>query len=120
MPIRAKIVAPDGAEGNRREIFFEDDDQLPLDIYPITHLHRPNGIGVTLTYGHQECEASLHRYPERSRGGKFFYIGSANSRLRSKRYTEEFRQFLERVGIVEEGTLVNLEFEGYRVLISRL
>ncbi|WP_297987684.1 hypothetical protein [uncultured Anoxybacillus sp.] len=118
MPIRAKIVAPDGTERNRREIFFRDreiyDDQLPLDMYPITHLVNREGIGVILTDGHHECEASLHRYDE------FFYIGSAYRRLGSRDYTRKFRRFLEEVGIVNEGTLVMLEFEEYRIHISRI
>lgn len=118
-----EIVAPDGAENNRREISVRDKveyDKLPFDKYPITHGNRREGIGVTLTDGHHECEASFHRYPKDSRYGESFYIGSANRRLGSRDYTKKFRRFLEEVGTVNEGTFVRLEFEQYRIYISKI
>jgi hypothetical protein len=55
--------------------------------------------------GEHECEVPFHRYENR------FYIGSANRRLRLRDYTEVFRKFLQKVGIVEKGTLIKLEFD---------
>lgn len=121
--VRGEIVAPDGEEENRREILVRDKleyDKLPLEKYPITHRIRPEGIGVTLTDGQHECEASFHRFPKDSSSGEFFYIGSANKRLRSRHYTKKFRRFLEEVGVVNEGTPVRLEFEQYRVYVSKI
>lgn len=124
MPIRAKIVAPDGAEENRREILCEDpaeyNNQLPLNIFPITHLVRPEGIGVVLTDGHYECEASFHRFGEDCSFGEHFYIGSAYKRLGSREYTKRFRRFLEIAGIVDNGTLVSLEFKQHTIHIFRI
>ena len=121
--VRAEIVAPDGEENNRREILVRDKaeyDKLPFDKYPITHVNRREGIGVTLTDGNHECEASFHRYKKGSGYGEHFYIGSANRRLGSSVYTEKFRRFLEEVGTVDKGTLVRLEFEQYRIYISKI
>ncbi len=121
--VRAEIDAPDGEEKNRREIVVKDKveyDKLPFDKYPITHGNRPEGIGVTLTDGHHECEASFHRYGKDSRYGEVFYIGSAYKRLGSRDYTKKFRRFLEEVGTVDKGTFVNLEFEQYRLYISKI
>jgi len=121
--VRGKIVAPEGEDHNRREILVEDKseyDKLPLDIYPITHINKPEGIGSTLIYNDYECEASFHRYEKSSRFGEVFYIGSANRRLRSRDYTKMFRRFVEKVGIVEEGTPVRLELDGYKVNISKI
>lgn len=111
--VRAEIVAPDGEEENRREIQVRDKkeyDKLPSDRYPITHNRIKNGIGVTLTDGHHECEASFHRYED-----YYFYIGSARRRLGSA-YTEKFRKFLEEVGTVDKGTCVRLEFEQKKII----
>jgi len=121
--VRAEIDAPDGEEKNRREILVKDKveyDKLPFDKYPITHGNKPKGIGVTLTDGHHECEASFHRYGKDSRYGEVFYIGSAYKRLGSRDYTKKFRRFLEEVGTVDKGTFVNLEFEQYRLYISKI
>ena len=121
--VRGKIVAPDGEDHNRREILVKDKseyDKLPLDMYPITHFGKPEGIGSALICGDHKCEVSFHRYEKSSRYGEIFYIGSANRRLRSRDYTKMFRRFLEKVGIVEEGTLVRLEFDGYKINISKI
>jgi hypothetical protein len=113
-----KIVAPHGEDNFRREIFVgvKEYDKPPLDIYPITHVNKPEGIGVTLINGDHECEASFHRYEK----GRFFYIGSASRRLRSLDCAKIFRRFLEKVGIVEKGALVKLEFDGYKINISKI
>jgi len=121
--VRGEIVAPDGEEENRREVSVRDKgeyDKLPFDKYPITHHIRPKGIGVTLTYGHHECQASFHRYPKDSRCGESFYIGSAYKRLGSRDYTKKFRRFLEEIGTVDKGTSVRLEFEQYRIYVSKV
>ena len=119
--VRGEIVAPDGEENNRREILVRDKeeyDRLPFDKYPMTHASRPEGIGVRLTNGDHECEASFHRYGKGSRYGEVFYIGSAFKRLGSKDYTKKFRRFLEELETIKEGTLVKLEFEQYKICIS--
>lgn len=113
-----KIVAPDGENNNRREISVSrqgDYNQLPFDTYPITHIKRPEGIGVTLIKGDLNCNASFHRFENGS-----FYIGSAFRRLGARVYTEEFRNFLEAVGIVTAGTLVELKFAGYEIYVSQI
>lgn len=114
--IIGKIVAPH-KDKERREIVIDkklESDKLPFEGYPITHKNTPEGIGVTLINGMHECEASFHRYE------KHFYIGTATKRLRSRDYAEEFIRFLERVGVIDEGTLVRLEFEGYRIEVDRI
>ncbi len=123
IPLKGEIVAPDGEENNRREIEVKDKgeyDKLPFDEYPITHANTPEGIGVRLTNGDQECEASFHRYGKGSRYGEVLYIGSAFKRLGSREYTKKFRWFLEEVGIIDEGTFVKLEFERYKIYISKI
>lgn len=114
--IRGKIAAPHKGK-DRREITVNNKLEcynLPLDQYPVTHLIRPEGIGVTLKHNVHECEASLHRFE------KHFYIGSATRRLGSRDYAEMFRRFLEKVGIVEERTAVKLGFDGYNINISKI
>ncbi len=121
--VRGQIVAPDGEKENRREISVRDKveyDKLPFDKYPITHATKREGIGVTLTDGRHECEASFHRYGKGSRYGEVFYIGSANRRLRSNDYTKKFRRFLEEVGTIDVSTFVKLEFEAYTIYISKV
>lgn len=121
--VKGKIIAPDDEKKNRREILVEDKseyDKLPLDIYPITHVNEPGGIAATLIYGDDECEVSFHRYPKDSRFGEVFYIGSAYRRLGSRVYTKTFRRFLEKAGITKEGIPVKLEFDGYKIKISKI
>lgn len=114
--VRGIIVAPHKGK-DRREIAVNNKlecGKLPLDQYPVTHLIKPEGIGVTLVHDKHECEASFHRYENG------FYIGSANRRLRSRDYTEIFRKFLEKIEIVEKGTLIKLEFDRYKINISKI
>ena len=116
--MQGKIVAPDGENKNRREISVSKQgeyNQLPFDTYPITHINRPEGIGATFIKGNFRCNVSFHRYENGS-----FYIGSAFRRLGSQVYTEEFMNFLEAVGIVTAGTLVELEFDGYEIYVSQI
>lgn len=118
--VRGTIVAPDGNNENRREILVEDRNEynkLPLDLYPITHISTPQGIGVKPVHGDDQCEASLHRYKKSSH---YIYIGSAMKRLGSRDYTKKFREFLEKVGIVEAGTSVKLEFNRDKINISKI
>ncbi len=116
--VRGKIVAPDGEDKNRREILVEEKseyDKLPRDKYPVTHDIKPEGVAAILVNGDNECEVSFHRYEN-----GFFYIGSANRRLGLRDCTEMFRKFREDVGITEGGTLVKLEFDGYKIKISKV
>lgn len=121
MSVKGKIVAPDAEEDTRREILVEDKneyDKLPLHIYPITHVNQPDGVAARLIYGDYECEVSFHRYEKDSRYEEIVYIGSATRRLRSRSYARKFRKFLERVGVIEEGTTVKLEYDGYKIYVS--
>ena len=109
-----RIVAP---HKNRREISVSKQgeyNQLPFDTYPITNINRPEGIGATLINGDLNCNVSFHRYENGS-----FYISAASKRL-GRVYTEKFRNFLEAVGIVTVGTLVELEFDGYEIYVSQI
>jgi len=110
-----KIVCPH--RNWRREISVSrqnEYNQLPFDTYPITHKIRPEGIGATLINGDLNCNVSFHRYENGS-----FYIGTASKRL-GRVYTEEFGNFLEAVGIVTAGMLVELEFNGYKIYVSKI
>jgi hypothetical protein len=89
-----------------------------LRLYPVTHRNNSEGIGVTLTHGHLQCEASFHRYGVNSRYPEVCYIGSARRRLRMSRYTKEFRDFLDICDIAREGTKVVLKFNDRRVGVS--
>jgi hypothetical protein len=64
-----------------------------LPNYPITHKAMPEGIGVTITDGHNACIASFHGYNAHSRYGRMFYVGSAGKRL-GRSYTDRYRKFL--------------------------
>ena len=108
-----RIVAP---HKNRREISVSrqgEYNQLPFDTYPITNINRPEGTGATLINGDLNCNVSFHRYENG------IYIGTASKRL-GRVYTEKFRNFLEAVGIVTVGTLVELEFDGYEIYVSQI
>ena len=116
--VRGKIVAPDGKEKIRREIVVGEKSEygkLSLDMYPATHVNKPEGVAATLVSGDHECQVSFHRYEN-----GLFYIGSANRRLGSNDYTEIFRKFREKAGIDDGGTLVKLEFDGYKINISKI
>ena len=117
--LRGKIVAPHGENHYRREIYGDKSecDKLPLDIYPITHVNTPEGIGAILIHSDHKCEVSFHRY---KKNGHYFYIGSARRRLKSRDCTERFRKFLEKVGVVEKGTPVKLEFNAYEINVSKI
>ncbi|MFH1623871.1 MAG: hypothetical protein ABID54_01795 [Pseudomonadota bacterium] len=110
-----KIVAP---HRNWRRVISVDRqneyNQLPYDTYPITHRIRPEGIGATLINGDINCSVSFHRYEN-----GHFYIGTASKRS-GRVYTEKFGDFLEAVGIVTVGTLVELEFDGYKIYVSKI
>ena len=112
--MKGRIVAP---HKNRREISVSrqgEYNQLPFNTYPITNINRPEGIGATLINGDVNCSVSFHRYENGS-----FCIGTASKRL-GRVYTEKFRNFLEAVGIVTVGTLVELEFDRYEIYVSQI
>lgn len=79
---------------------------------PTTNCNR-NGLPVKLVCNDDTCEASLHRHPS-----GYFYIGSAQMRLKSTCETESFIQFLEKNGLKNKIT-VWLVFSGYTAQIFR-
>ncbi len=95
-----------------------------LPNYPVTHKVRPEGIGVTITDGRQQCETSFHGYDEHARYGKHFYIGSALRRMGPK-YTQDYRYFLSKAFGISLGTDrdpidVRLEFRAHNtIFVSR-
>jgi len=119
--LRGRIVAPDGENKNRREIVVADKLEcikLSINKYPVTHKKIPEGIRVVLANDGHKCEASFHRYDEKD--GGYCYIGSARKRLRTNACTSNFRTFLEKVGVVKNGTIVMLAFDGQKVNLIKV
>lgn len=101
----------------RREISVtkqREYNQLPFATYPTTHLIKPGGKRVTLINGNLNCDVAFHRYEKGD-----FYIGTAR-RILGPVYTKKFYNFLEAVGIMEVGTLVELKFEGSKIYVSQI
>ena len=108
----------------RREIGIgkAESRRLPLKDYPLTHKEDPNGIAVLASSSHGQCQASFHRYPERTRFGEGAYVGSATRRLHDRSQADEFTRFLQEAGVSRPGTAVSLDFKKHgqvvRVYIS--
>lgn len=91
--------------------------KLSINKYPVTHKKTPEGMRVVLVNGVHTCEASFHRY---EKDGGYCYIGSARKRLRTNACTSNFRTFLEKVGVVKNGTIVMLDFDGQKVNLIKV
>ncbi len=109
---------------SRLEIVVDDRDQYAKSPFK-GRKRTPKRVGdpTTVVIDNDECEASLHNFPNRTdRYPYTFYIGSARIRLGSD-FTERFRDFLGKAGLIQEGTKVKLEFieadVPYRIKISK-
>ena len=125
--IKGDVVDRRDRDKERREIRIDKTEsrKLPLKDYPVTHKTCPEGLETMVISGQTRCQASFHRYTEKTRGGEGAYIGSATRRLDNDRsQSEVFRNFLQEVGVFTPGTEVNLDLEKcgdvIRVYLSRL
>lgn len=92
--------------------FTQDEiEQLPHDKYPFVPR---TGVGVTLLIDGIEYEASFH-HPE-GKKCTTSWIGSAFRRTGNK---QPMWEILDKHGLAVNGMKVRLEFEGYRVYVSK-
>lgn len=119
--VKGEIINRNDPNPRRREIVIEkaESRKLPLKDYPLTHENIPEGLEVLALSSHGQCQASFHRYPEKSRYGEGAYIGSATKRLNNDlSQAEKFSTFLEQAGVFTPGTPVNLDFQKFGTLIK--
>lgn len=119
--LKGEIINRNDPNPRRREIGIEkaESRKLPLNDYPLTHIHTPEGLEALASSSHGQCQISFHRYPEGSHFGEGAYIGSATKRLNNDlSQAEKFSTFLEQAGVFKPGTLVNLDFVKYGQVIN--
>ena len=114
IPVKGKIIdRKDKKPG--REIIIEKTEsrKLPINDYPLTHKRKPEGLEVEViaVSSQGKCQASFHRYPEKSRYGEGAHIFTATRRLHDNSQSDLFRNFLQHAGVFTPGTQVNLDFE---------
>jgi hypothetical protein len=112
--VKGKITDRKDPDRPRREILIEKTEsrKLPIKDYPVTHKINPEGLEVIVISSQGErCQASFHRFTKASRFGEGAYIGSATKRLEDRSQSNQFRNFLQQVGVFTPGTQVNLDFE---------